>query len=83
MDLLAQLDDYIKQLAAAVKRLSDQHGAMDSSDADAGKGIDRDKASILANVARIQMLVSAPSDFLEHLASQVCSYRTPPPHRPC
>ncbi|KAH8777812.1 hypothetical protein F5883DRAFT_627027 [Diaporthe sp. PMI_573] len=71
MDVLAQLDDYSKQLAAAVKRLSDQHGTMDSSDADAGKGIDRDKASILANVARIQMLVSAPSDFLEHLASQV------------
>lgn len=70
MGILAQLAGHSDQLLAAVKRLAD----LDSSgEFGADKEIKQAKANILANVEAIKTLVRGPTDFLQHLASQVCA----------
>lgn len=78
MTSLSQLETYTNDLSAAAKILAD-HGR----DADVGLGphlsvainapweVHRARRNILAILARLQMLLVEPTDFIQHLASQV------------
>lgn len=75
-----QLAGHSDQLLAAVKCLAN----LDSSDQfwvqnpDADREIKQAKANILTNVEAIKTLVRGPTDFLQHLATQVCPLRSLP-----
>jgi hypothetical protein len=72
----AQLAEHSDQLLASVKHLADLDSSgelwIQNPDPDADKEIKQVKANILANVEAIKTLVRGPTDFLQHLASQVC-----------
>lgn len=75
---LSQLETYANDLAAAVKSLtghvqnpgagSTPHLAIPS---DAPSEIHRARRNVLANAARLQILLAEPADLIQHLASQV------------
>lgn len=81
MDRLAQLEARTTQLSAAVQSLAGHRRNLDSSrgpgcavlDPETCKELDKAKSSILASLADIKRLVAGPADFLQHLASQVCT----------
>lgn len=81
MDRLAQLEARTTQLSAAVQSLAGHRRSLDSSrgpgcavlDPETCKELDKAKSSILASLADIKRLVAGPADFLQHLASQVCT----------
>lgn len=78
MITLSQLETYIDDLSAAAKILAD-HGR----DADVGLGphlsvptdapweVHRARRNVLAILARLRILLVEPTDFIQHLASQV------------
>jgi hypothetical protein len=77
---VAQLESYSNELTLAVKSLASHSRSttalLDPNnqfpvDAAAHDEVHRAQASILAHVAKIKSLVSGPTDFLAHLASQV------------
>ena len=76
MTSLSQLETYTNDLATAAKTLAGHNQETSlSSDAhftDASSEIHRAKRDVLANMARLQILLTEPSDFIQHLASQVC-----------
>lgn len=76
MTSLSQLETYTNDLATAAKTLAGHNrGAGLGSDAtltDASGEIHRAKRDVLATMARLQVLLIEPSDFIQHLASQVC-----------
>lgn len=75
---LSQLETYANDLAAAVKSLtghvqnagavSTPHLAIPS---DAPSEVHRARRNVLANAARLQILLAEPADLIQHLASQV------------
>ncbi|ORY69639.1 uncharacterized protein BCR38DRAFT_419679 [Pseudomassariella vexata] len=80
MDNFTQLESHSNELARAVRSLASycrgadvQQSVADQLliDSEAHKEVHRAKRSICANVARIKTLMCGPTDFLEHLASQV------------
>ncbi|KAI0126596.1 hypothetical protein BJ170DRAFT_684181 [Xylariales sp. AK1849] len=73
MATLAQLEGHSDQLLAAVKRLAnlDSSSEFCIQDPDADKEIKQATANILAKAEAIKTLVRGPTDFLQHLASQV------------
>ncbi|KAL9608104.1 MAG: hypothetical protein Q9167_007042 [Letrouitia subvulpina] len=78
MTSLSQLETYTNDLSTAAKTLAN-HGR----DAGVGLGphlsvptdapweVHRARRNVLANIARLQILLAEPTDFLQHLASQV------------
>ena len=75
MERLTQLEGYVEQLTEAVKKLADLSRSIGPEQlltaSDADKDVTNTRATILATVAGIKMLVGAPTDFLQNLASQV------------
>lgn len=89
VDSLTQLEKHSNELAAAVKNLANYSRRLDAehdllqppaANLEAHQEIQHAVASILSNTTRIRSLVCGPTDFLKHLASQVCSYSTQFPH---
>jgi len=83
MDSLTQLENLSNELATTVKslasysrsaRVQQNSTRQPFIDLEAHPEVHRAKESILSNVAKIKMLVYGPTDFLRHLASQVCSF---------
>lgn len=81
---LSQIEMCANELARAAKRLAEYCQSARGSDAEAPTGFPsiapdspsqahRERRSILANVAKLQTLISEPSHFLEQLTSQVSS----------
>lgn len=75
---LSQLEKYANDLAAAVKTLTDHlrpAGAGSTSHlavpSDVPGEVHRARRNVLANAARLQILLAEPADFIQHLASQV------------
>ncbi|KAJ5952328.1 uncharacterized protein N7479_010741 [Penicillium vulpinum] len=80
MDSLTELETYANELITAVKGLagyslstevSQSSASQPSSDPGAQKECHRAKACILSNIAKIKMLVSEPTGFLENLTTQM------------
>jgi hypothetical protein len=78
---VAQLEGYGSELTLAIRKLASHSGSGAAllspssqnllESATHNEEIQRVQASILAHVAKIKALVSGPTDFLAHLASQV------------
>jgi hypothetical protein len=67
----------VEQLTEAVKKLADLSRSLGPEQlltaSDANRDVTNTRATILATVAGIKMLVGGPTDFLQNLASQVCN----------
>lgn len=77
MDSLIELESYSNELSLAVKSLTTYCRSNNSplfTDPEAFPEVQQAKRSILLNIAKIRTLVFEPTDFLKHLASQVCGY---------
>lgn len=70
MDRLHKLETFANELAVAVKSLGAHYRNGESEES---REVQRARRAIMGNAARIQTLLGEPSDFLQRLASQVCS----------
>jgi hypothetical protein len=81
MDKLVQLENHSNDLTRAIKNIASYSRSTDvqSNSAfqplihpEACQEVLSAQAEILSNVAKIKTLVNGPTEFLKHLASQVC-----------
>ena len=76
MASFSQLERYTNDLTVAARTLADQSRSVDfglsAQSPDAFSKIHRAKRDVLANMARLQILLAEPNDFIQHLAGQVC-----------
>lgn len=81
METFAQLESYSNELVAAVKslKISTFQGTDADSliDSEVHSKADQAKQTILSNIAKIKILIHGPTDFLKHLAVQVCGTSLP------
>ena len=85
MDTLTQLESHSNDLATAVKNLASYSRNVNTpqnptqpplADPKAPEEVHRAAASIRSNISKIWALVCRPTDFLQHLAVQVCWFVT-------
>lgn len=75
---VAQLEDFGQHITASIKSLVDAYPGTDAAGSlapnpDEDNDPQKLTANILANMASIRSLLAGPTEFLQHLSSQVCS----------
>lgn len=87
MDRFAQLELHTEQLSTSVRRLMEHSHNVEpleppQADAETARELSTAKASILASIASIKVLVGGPDDLLQELATQVATPTLSPPQFP-
>lgn len=84
MDRVSQLEAYASELIRSVQSLASycrntkSHPLSSTPRSlvppEAPQNVHRTRRTVLASITNIQIILADPVDFLQHLASQVCTY---------